>query len=286
MTIAVNGIGLATAQGNAGEIIEARAFRAATDLPWGGSKSNFSRLCYPAAGIDPGLSGVKRWQALARTALAEVIGPEMTPGQVGGPGAGIGAGRTPLLVASCNGSAGESWEEAFEALLEGTQWAGDDSPVFSSSCASGIHALYAARELLTSGAVKEVIVLALDILARSNHENFESLRVLAEKPCTPWQSTSPGFILGEAAVALRLAHTQDEVPPARTQDEATRAVLHGPELGTDLVDHDGLSSVIEALGPMNPAMIFGQGTGPYAIDVAELTALSSFVDKNVPMTTP
>ncbi|HSL53282.1 MAG TPA: beta-ketoacyl synthase N-terminal-like domain-containing protein, partial [Pyrinomonadaceae bacterium] len=163
-----------------------------------------------------------------------------------------------------------------KALLENTQWAADDLPVFSSSCASGIHALYAARELLNSGAVKEVLVLAVDILARSNHENFESLRVLAERPCTPWQSTSSGFILGEAAVVLRLARAEDEV--------ATE--LNGPELGSDLVEHDGLSSVIETLAPVNAGMIFGQGTGPYANDAAELRALGSLVDKNVPISTP
>jgi Beta-ketoacyl synthase, N-terminal domain len=261
MTIAINGIGLATAQGNTAEIIESRSFRTATELPWATSKSTISRVCYPAAASA--LSGVPRWQALARTALAEIAGP----------------GKTPLLVASCNGSAGLSWEDAFESkeLLAGTQWADDDLPVFSSSCASGIHALYAARELLTSGAVKEVLVLAVDILARSNHENFESLRVLAERPCTPWQSTSTGFILGEAAVALRLV---------RTEDDTALTVLHGPELGTDLVEHDALSSVIEALAPMNPTMIFGQGTGPYANDAAELRALGSFVNKHIPIYTP
>jgi len=209
------------------------------------------------------LSGVARWQPLTRTALADVRASD----------------DTPLLLASCNGSAGETWEEAFDtkALLDGTPWVNDRLPVFSSSCASGIHALYAARELLTSGAVKEVLVLATDILARSNHENFESLRVLAEEPCTPWQSSSSGFILGEAAVVLRLV---------RAEDDAMQTILSGPELGSDLVEHDALSSVIEALAPVNPTMIFGQGTGPYAVDSAELSALAAFVDKSVPIFTP
>jgi len=261
MTIAINGIGLATAQGNTSEIIESQTFRGPMELPWTASKSNISRLCYPAAGIDSILSGVARWQALARTALAQVAAPD----------------KTPLFVASCNGSAGESWEEAFESkvLLDGTQWADDELPVFSSSCASGIHALYAARALLTSGAVKEVLVLAADILAHSNHENFESLRVLAERPSTPWQSTSAGFILGEAAVVLKLTH-----------NEGAANALHGPALGSDLVEHDGLSSVIETLSPVNATMIVGQGTGPYANDDAELRAIGSFVDKKVPISTP
>jgi hypothetical protein len=263
MTIAIKGIGLATAQGNVEDILQSSSLRAASELSWTPSKWNVSRVCYPAVGIESSLSGIERWQALVKKALAEV---------------GV-AGETPLLVASCNGSAAEDWEEAFDtsALLAGAAWANDDLPVFSSSCASGVHALYAARELLTSGAVEEVLVLAADILARSNHENFESLRVLAERPSTPWQSTSTGFILGEAAVVLRLV---------RAQADAEQMTLHGPELASDLVEHDALSSVIEALPVANPALILGQGTGPYANDAAELRAFAGFVDKQVPVASP
>jgi len=248
--IAIKEIGLAAARGIA-------------ELPWKPHKRNVATLCYPAAGIDSSLSGIARWQALVKKALD-----------------GVGnSGKPPLLVASCNGSAGEHWEEAFDTrdLLAGTVWENDCLPVFSSSCASGIHALYAARELLTSGAVKEVLVLAADILAQSNHENFESLRVLAEKPALPWQSTSTGFIPGEAAVVLKLsrANSDDGLP-----------TLHGPELGSDLVEHDGLSDVIERLSPSNATMIYGQGTGPYENDAAELAAFAAFVDKKVPVTTP
>lgn len=250
MTIAINGVGLATANRIA-------------ELPWTASKWNVSRVCYPAAGIDSSLSGVARWQALVNKALADVGG----------------ADDSPLLVASCNGSAGECWEEAFDtrSLFAGTPWANADLPVFSSSCASGLHALYAARALLTSGKVDEVLVLAADILARSNHENFESLRVLAEEPAAPWQSSSSGFILGEAAVVLRLV---------RARDAADSPVVEGPELGSDVAEHDGLSSVIEALSPHEPSLILGQGTGPYANDVAELRALATFVDNKVPIATP
>ena len=256
MAITIKGIGLATAQGNVADILNSSSLRAASELPWTPSKWNVSRVCYPAVGIESSLSGVERWQALIKEALDDVAAP----------------GETPLLIASCNGSAGERWEDAFDNLL-----ANADLPVFSSSCASGIHALYGARELLMSGAVEEVVVLAADILARSNHENFESLRVLAERPSTAWQSSATGFILGEAAVALRLV---------RSEDDVDRTTLHGPELASDLVEHDGLSSVIEALSLLDPALIVGQGTGPYANDAAELKAFASFVDKQVPIATP
>jgi hypothetical protein len=239
------------------------AAREIAELRWTPNKWNVSKFCYPAHGVDSSLSGVARWQALVKKALDDAGG----------------SGKPPLLVASCNGSVGEQWEEAFDTreLLAGTAWENDCLPVFSSSCASGIHALYAARELLTSGAVNEVLVLAADILAESNHENFESLRVLAETPALPWQSNSTGFILGEAAVVLRLV---------RANRDNGFPTLHGPELGSDLVDHDGLSDVIEALSPVSPRLIVGQGTGPYANDAAELSAFAAFVDKKIPVTTP
>jgi acetyl-CoA acetyltransferase len=173
MSVGIAGVGLATAQGNI------------APLPWTPSKWSVSRVCYPAHGIDPSLVGVKRWQALVRKAFDDL-------GEV--------SHNTPLFVGSCNGDASQNWEQAFDttALLAGTPWANERLPVFSSSCASGMHALYAAKQLLTSGAIDEALVVAADILSQSNHENFESLRVLAEQPPAPWQSTSQSFILGEA----------------------------------------------------------------------------------------
>lgn len=246
-SVAIAGIGLATAQTNSPK-----------ELPWEASKWSISRICYPA--VDSKLSGAARWQALVKKAFAD-LGPI--------------TGSIPLFVGSCNGDASRSWEPAFDTsvLLADTPWVNEGLPVFSSSCASGLHALYAAKQLITAGAIDQAIVLAADILAQSNHENFESLRVLAERPSTPWQSTSQGFILGEAAVVLKLVRAVD-------------GDLIGPELGSDLVDHDGLSSVIEAISPQAPDLIFGQGTGPYQIDAAELAVLSKYIDKGVPITTP
>jgi hypothetical protein len=248
MTIAIAGIGLATAQRNS-----------PAALPWTPSKWNVSRICYPA--VDSSLTGAARWQALVKEAFAN-LGP-LAP-------------NTPLFVGSCNGDASRDWEQAFDTsvLLADTPWANERLPIFSSSCASGIHALYAAKQLISAGTVDEALVLAADILSQSNHDNFESLRVLAERPGTPWQSTSEGFILGEAAVVLKLVRAEEGNQ------------LCGPELGSDLIDHDGLVSVIETLSPEAPALVFGQGTGPYQNDVAELAAISAHVDKNVPIATP
>lgn len=188
MNVAISGIGLATAQGNTAEILAAKTRHSPAGLPWTPNKWNISRSCYPTVEIDSSLSGVARWQALVKNAFADLGDQTLTS-------------NTPLFVGSCNGDASQSWEQAFDtsALLHGTPWANERLPVFSSSCASGIHALYAARQLLTAGVADEAVVLAADILSQSNHDNFESLRVLAEKSGAPWQSANPGFILGQAA---------------------------------------------------------------------------------------
>ena len=255
MTIAIKGIGLATAQGSVSEILTSATPRTAAELPWTPDRWSISRVCFAGLEIGSSLAGSARWQALALKALSDVEG----------------SGETPLLVASCNGSAAEVWEDAFDtsALLAGTPWGADRLPVFSSSCASGMHALYAARELLMSGVLDEVLVLAVDILAQSNHQNFESLRVLAERPSAPWQSTSSGFVLGEAAVALRVG-----------RGSGGGVVLQGPELGSDLL------GVLEQVSPQSAGLIVGQGTGPFANDTAELAAFAAFVDKSVPIITP
>src|SRR5215213_2645469 len=261
MNVAISGTGLATAQGSTAEILESKTPHSPTELPWTPNKWNASRICYPALDVDASLSGAGRWRALVRKAFADLGEPVRD---------------TPLLVASCNGDASRNWEQAFDtsALLEGTPWAGKRLPVFSSSCASGIHALFAARHLLTSGVADQVLVLAADILSQSNHENFESLRVLAETPGPPWQSASQGFILGETAVVLKLVRSENGEQ------------LDGPELGSDLGDHNGLASVLEALSPRNSSLILGQGTGPFQNDTAELAAFSAYINKDTPLATP
>ena len=206
MSVAIAAIGLATAQENS-----------PAALPWTPSKWYVSRICYPAG--DSSLTGAARWQALVKKAFAN-LGPLTR--------------ATPLFVGSCNGDGSRNWEQAFDTsvLLANTAWADERLPVFSSSCASGIHALYAATQLISAGAIDEALVLAADILSQSNHENFEGLRVLAERP-----SASEGFILGEAAVALKLVRSENDNQ------------LCGPELDSDLIDHDGLASVIETFSP-------------------------------------
>jgi len=270
MGVAISSIGLATAQGSTASILSGAALSGPKLWPWPVNGWSTSHCCRPAAGISSSLNGIGRWRALIQLALQDCFRNESPSPQ------------TPIFIGSCNGSAAdfnaESWTDAFNsvALLEGTAWAGQRLPVFSSSCNSGLHALYAARQVLMSGRADEVIVLAVDILSRSNQDNFEGLRVLADSPM-PWQPTNNGFILGEAAVALKLV---------RDVDGVARPRLHGPVLANELSRDDGLPRVLKSFASDHPNLLLGQGTGPLASDESELAAFQHFVASDVPLATP
>ena len=244
--------------------------RAPVAVPWPVSPWAACGLCRPARGIDASLRGAARFRVLAHRALDECLegrGPK--------PGA-------PLIVASCNGCADgfdeANWRAAFDttALLAGTPWTDRPVPVVSASCASGLQALFLAARLLEAGH-EDVVVLAADILSPANHDNFEALRVLTPEPTLPWQSTSEGFISGEAAVALLL--TQNDTADAMT-------LIDGPRLSQDVAERDGLRQALGSVAHPRPALVIGQGTGPASVDAAELDALRGSIASDVPLTTP
>ena len=267
MSITIASIGLATAQGSAAEILSGKPPAPPRQVPWPLHPRTQCRVCHPARDVPNNLAGSDRWRALARAALDEC---QRSPRR-----------GTPLVVASCNGGAGSTetarWVQAFDArsLLAGTPWAGQPVPIVSGSCASGLHALFLAARLLTEE-VPEVIVLAVDILSPANHDNFEALKVLARHPETPWQATSHGFIPGEAAVALRVTRSGAE--------PGVQAEI--PVLRQDLDGEDGLRDVATAFRSRAHSVVVGQGTGPWAVDAVELSALDSLSDLTTPITTP
>jgi len=275
----ITGVGLATAQGSAADLAAGRPLHPPLPVPWPPGRFSACGLYRPARGVDPGWTGPRRWNALARQALAECLGPG-TPDPL-----------PPLLLASSNGGAGsfdaEQWRRSFDPgpLLAGTPWAARELPLpaVSVACASGLQALDLARRLLAAGreAVPggEVVVLAADILPRASQENFESLRILAPALAPPWQPGGEGFLLGEAAVALRLTIGDGEGP-----------WLLGPALGHDLAADEGLATTLARLAWEEPDLVLGQGTGPWEVDRVELAAVRRALGEegapSVPLTTP
>jgi hypothetical protein len=269
MDIEIVSVGLATPQGSAAEIFTGKSLQAPRELPWPLRPGTRNRLCHPARGVSDQLVGPERWQALAAAALTECLSSTLRPG-------------TPLVIASCNGAAhsvdGSDWINAFNSrrLLGGTPWAEQSLPIVSGSCASGLHALFMAAQLLDSD-FDEVMILAVDILSPASHENFDALRVLAADGATPWQSTSTGFVPGEAAVALRVK---------RSDGYGCSVVTSEPVLRHEIGWHDSLRDLVAEFRSRPSSIVVGQGTGPVAADALELSAIDSSIDQRIPVTTP
>ena len=246
--IAITGVGMATAQGDAARVRGDHAPYPAEPLPWPVRRSAAARTYRPARVRGVGL---ERMIALAEQALAEC---PRTAGE-------------PLVLASCNGGATtferDDWRRGFEL----GRALGTDSPVASSACASGIHALYLARTLIEAGA-PSALVLAVDIATQPSHDNFESLRIVADE-LAPYQPEAAGFTVGEAAVCVRLARGSRGVP------------ISGPVLGQDLNDDDALHRVLAALPSFDADLVLGQATGPAHADRAELGAIATRVAADV-----
>jgi hypothetical protein len=106
--------------------------------------------------------------------------------------------------------------------------------------------------------------------------------VLADAPA-PFQPEAAGFLLGEAAVALRLAR----IEPGGRAPAGGAVRLAGPVLGHDLDGDDGLARCLAALGgrAVRADLVIGQGAGPADGDRAELAAIAASVPAGVPLAT-
>lgn len=265
--IAIRSVGLATAQGCARELRADAALSPPVPIPWPRDPRTAGSRHRPARGIEGDLTGPARMTELARRALADCLGGEPLRPDV------------PLLLASCNGSAGTSDPDLWRAGFEmGAALIGRDLPVASAACASGLHALFLGTRLVQAGA-DEVVVLAVDLTSAPAHANFETLRILGdpEVEIPPWHPGRTGFILGEAGVALRIgrADSNDQQAP----------LLSELALGYDLPDDEGLGRLLALLEPVAPTLVLGQGTGPSAVDRSELAALAAGISLEVPLST-
>ena len=266
--IVIRGVGLATSQGNGQDLLARDDLTRPIPTPWPPVPRSASTLHRPARSLHDGRTGPTRLTFLARQALDECFGGGTIPSAV------------TILLASCNGNAAASdldlWRMGFELGLD---LFGRSLPVASAACASGLHALFLGTRLVHAGA-EEVVVLAVDIDSAPAHASFEALRILADPDAEtpPWHPGRAGFILGEAAVAIRIG------PASSADAEAPR--LSELSLGYDLPGDDGLVRALASLEPAAPALVLGQGTGPAPVDRSELAAIASRVPREVPLATP
>ena len=108
----------------------------------------------------------------------------------------------------------------------------------NTACSSSANAIMLGVKLIKSGRAKRVIVGGSDCLAKYTVNGFNSLRILSEEPCKPFDKMRDGLTLGEAAAYLVLeseelvsnkykyaevvgyGNSNDAFHPSATSDEA------------------------------------------------------------------
>ena len=137
---------------------------------------------------------------------------------------------------------------------------GEKGWVFSSACASAVHALDAAIGLIGSGAVEEAVVLGVEILNRATPLGFSALQLLSPSGARPLDADRDGLVLGEAVAAVRL----------RARPTPWRA--HAPALSLDATSATGFAPDGSSIAAVMRAALDNAGLGPNDIRAIKLQA--------------
>jgi 3-oxoacyl-(acyl-carrier-protein) synthase len=160
--------------------------------------------------------------------------------------------------------------------------------VINTACSSSANAIMLGTLLLKTGRLDKVIVGGVDSLAKYTVNGFNSLRILDENWCKPFDTERAGLNLGEGAAYLVLERRED------VQNKHIHAVVAGYSNKNDAFHPSATSD--DAKGPilvmkealslanMKPSAIDyinAHGTGTPNNDVTELFAFNS-VFENLP----
>lgn len=161
--------------------------------------------------------------------------------------------------------------------------------VVNTACSSSANAIALGARLLETGKVDRVIAGGSDCLAKFTVNGFNSLRILSEEPCKPFDTHREGLSLGEAAAYVVLERKADVSDPAKIQavfsgfgicndafhPSATSDDARGPRMAMELALKRA------KLSPENIQYINAHGTGTPNNDLTESFAFSKLF-KNVP----
>lgn len=85
-----------------------------------------------------------------------------------------------------------------------------DDISFSTACTSSANALGYAKEVLSKGIYKNVLVVGVDSLCSTTVCGFSALSVLSSKPCTPFEKDREGMNVSEAIAVILLQNDKNK----------------------------------------------------------------------------
>lgn len=170
-------------------------------------------------------------------------------------------GSSSLLIGGCEGAATALPEPT--ALLEQVRerW-GLAGPgwLFSSACASAVHALDAAVGLIEGGFAEEALVLGAELSNRATASGFAALQLLSPTGARPLDAERDGLVLGEAVAAVRLT-----AKPSRWR-------VHAPALAFDATSPTGFAPDGSTIAAVLAGALDHAGLPPRSIRAVKLQA--------------
>lgn len=154
---------------------------------------------------------------------------------------------------------------------------------YAGACASGLHALGRAYDLMTSGQCDRALVVAAEASTHALFRaNFARLGVLAEpsEGCRPFDVGRRGFLLAEAAAAVVVCTT----PPDASSVEVARIACLADAAHLTAPDPAGraLRRALETVGIDGVSFVHAHGTGTPHNDAAELAAIATVCERHPP----
>lgn len=161
-----------------------------------------------------------------------------------------------------------------------------DDISFSTACTSSANALGYAKEVISKGIYKNVLVVGVDALSYTTVCGFSALSVLSSKPCTPFEKNREGMNVAEAIAVLliqdeKVASSSVEVCGVGYSSDAHHMTQPHPE------GHGAAKAMQNAISDakIEKEKIFyinAHGTGTMANDSSELNAISSLFNTSKP----
>ncbi|WP_369908091.1 beta-ketoacyl synthase [Mesonia sp. K7] len=161
----------------------------------------------------------------------------------------------------------------------------------STACSSGANAIIKASKLIENNQAHIVLAGATDCLSKFTINGFNSLKILSEKPCMPFDKNRTGLNLGEGAAYLILESEQS----ALKRNQPILAYLSGYGNANDAFHQTASSETGEgSFLTMQKALeksgletrdidyINAHGTATYNNDLSEGIAISKIFESEIP----
>lgn len=164
----------------------------------------------------------------------------------------------------------------------------DYTATLSTACSSGANAIMHGARLISNGMTDRAIVGGIDALSKFTVNGFNSLQILDEQWCRPFDETRAGLNIGEGAGFIVLEKCDDAegrekcklVGYANANDAFHQTASSPDGVGAYLAMQGALE--MADVSPSEVDYINAHGTGTNSNDFTEGTAISRLFGENIP----